>query len=1148
MAQKFTVPITVKQLASAGSDAVTVYVDQDTFSRLKVEAGGRLTWGSGASAGDVNLYRASADVLQTDDTFKTPTLFVDNIEVDTTGATTNQALVFNGVKFVPSDVAASGGASLTVSDTAPASPSVGDLWFNSSNARTYVYYDSSWVEVGGSGGVATLDEIGDITAPSPTSGDFLKWNGTAWVNDAIDLGTDTTGNYVSGVSSGTGISVSHTPSEGSTATVSLNATLDNLSNVTVPSPTTNDVLQWNGTAWVNVAASTVGATTLDGLSDVVITTPEEFQSITYNGTNWVNNYASTVTYVRNAESTTLTTGTVVYLFGATGDHATVKRADNNSDVTSSKTVGLVGAPITASNNGPVVTRGYVDGIDLSVGYASGDVLWLGENGAFTKTKPTAPDHLVFVGVVVRATNNGIVYVATQNGYELDELHDVSIVDKTSGDFLKYNGTLWVNDQINLGTDTVGNYMSGVSVQNGLTVSHTPGEGSSATIGVDNALLSNFLLDGASGNSYGLIGTSAYLDVKNTNGYNKEIELDIVALETKLDTDGYITSTAHGSIDHSAVMASVVLDDIYDVNTSGASAGNVLTYNGSLWTAASAASGGSTVTASTTPPASPTSGSIWFDSSTAKTYVYYDSFWVEIGGTSGGAKMYVSQTAPSTPLEGQLWFKSDTAQTFAYYDSFWVEIGAAGMAAIAADAAPASPVTGQLWFNTSTGATYVYYDSYWIEVGAVAANTVFNLVDAKGDLLLGTADNTLARQAVGTNGQLLQANSATSTGVQWVTPTYAPAASPTFTGTVVLPSDTSIGTVTSTEIGYVDGVTSAIQTQLDSKLTTTTAVTSNRNVLINGALDIWQRGTTVTASGVFAADRFIVGRSGGATGSTFTRVSPGDSTNLPQFRYAIRCQRDSGNTGTAGLTFGQVIETANSVPLAGKQVTLSFYARAGANFTGTYLYSYVFTGTGTDQNGILSSWTGSANPVQGSHALTTTWARYSATGTLSSTTNEIFINLANSPTGTAGANDWYEVTGIQLEVGAVATPFEFEDIGETFAKCQRYFQKSYPLDIAPGATGIQGGIVVGGGQSVPNLGLIANPRFPVAMRTGPVITIYSYTSSQVNKVSDAYTGTDYSGTVTSVYTGPNAFMLYNTSGVTLTSSLGQMFHYTANAEM
>jgi len=291
VAQKFTVPITVKQLASAGSDAVTVYVDQDTFSRLKVEAGGRLTWGSGASAGDVNLYRASADVLQTDDTFKTPILFVDNIEIDPTGATTDQVLKFDGTKFIAS------------------------------------------------------------TSPS-------------------------------------------------------------------------------------------GATSLDGLTDVVITTPEEFQTLEYNGTNWVNAYSSVVSYVRNAEATTLTTGTVVYLFGATGDHATVKRADKASDTTSSKTVGLVGANITASNNGPVVTRGYVDGIDLSVGYSPGDVLWLGSNGAFTKTKAVAPDHLVFVGVVVRATNNGIVYVATQNGYELDELHNVSIPSPNVGDVLTYNGSLW----------------------------------------------------------------------------------------------------------------------------------------------------------------------------------------------------------------------------------------------------------------------------------------------------------------------------------------------------------------------------------------------------------------------------------------------------------------------------------------------------------------------------------------------------------------------------------------------------------------------------------------------------------------------------------------------------------------------------------
>lgn len=225
-----------------------------------------------------------------------------------------------------------------------------------------------------------------------------------------------------------------------------------------------------------------GSTSLDGLSDVIISSPLQFQTLEYNGTNWVNANASSSVYVRNVETTTLTTGTVVYLFGATGDHADVKRADNTLDTTSSKTVGVVSADILPNENGVVVTQGYVDGIDLDPGYSSGQILWLGKSGAFTTTKPTAPDHLVFIGAVVRATNNGIIYVATQNGYELDELHNVQIGNTlASGDFLKYNGTLWVNDPINLGTDTIGNYMTDVSAGTGISISHTPSEGSTATI-------------------------------------------------------------------------------------------------------------------------------------------------------------------------------------------------------------------------------------------------------------------------------------------------------------------------------------------------------------------------------------------------------------------------------------------------------------------------------------------------------------------------------------------------------------------------------------------------------------------------------------------------------------------------------------------
>jgi hypothetical protein len=224
--------------------------------------------------------------------------------------------------------------------------------------------------------------------------------------------------------------------------------INEFGDVTITGVLNGQVLQYNTSTgqWVNVTP-TSGATNLDGLTDVVITSPAEFQVLEYNGTSWINKYASVATEVRNVDTVTLATGTAVYLFGATGDIATVKRADNDSDTTSSKVIGLVGAPIAQNESGPVITRGYVDGINLSSGYSPGDILYLGEDGGFTKVKPVAPEHTVFLGVVCRANANGIVYVATQNGYELDELHDVKINGTLAdNDVLQYDSTtsVWKN--------------------------------------------------------------------------------------------------------------------------------------------------------------------------------------------------------------------------------------------------------------------------------------------------------------------------------------------------------------------------------------------------------------------------------------------------------------------------------------------------------------------------------------------------------------------------------------------------------------------------------------------------------------------------------------------------------------------------------
>jgi hypothetical protein len=182
MAQKFTVPVTIKNLSSAGSDGITVFLDQESFARLKVEAGGRITWGAGAGAGDTNLYRDEANVLKTDDTFKSAGLFIAGTQIDPTGATTGDALVFNGTKFVSASVSAGdGNASLVVSDTPPIDPEEGDLWFESDTLQTFVYYDSDWVLVGITT-VNSLDDIGDVVLSSPTSGQILIYNGSTWVN------------------------------------------------------------------------------------------------------------------------------------------------------------------------------------------------------------------------------------------------------------------------------------------------------------------------------------------------------------------------------------------------------------------------------------------------------------------------------------------------------------------------------------------------------------------------------------------------------------------------------------------------------------------------------------------------------------------------------------------------------------------------------------------------------------------------------------------------------------------------------------------------------------------------------------------------------------------------------------------------------
>ena len=149
--------------------------------------------------------------------------------------------------------------------------------------------------------------------------------------------------------------------------------------------------------------------------------------------------------VTNSDSVTIQKGQAVYLQGAQGDRATVRLASNTGDLTSAKTFGLANQEIPVGGTGFVMCQGVIEGVNTS-SFSAGDSLYLGATaGSITNVKQYAPNHLVYIGTVERANaGNGQIYVRVQNGYELDELHDVSAQNPTNGQTIVFNSLtgLW----------------------------------------------------------------------------------------------------------------------------------------------------------------------------------------------------------------------------------------------------------------------------------------------------------------------------------------------------------------------------------------------------------------------------------------------------------------------------------------------------------------------------------------------------------------------------------------------------------------------------------------------------------------------------------------------------------------------------------
>ena len=194
----------------------------------------------------------------------------------------------------------------------------------------------------------------------------------------------------------------------------------------------------------------------------------------------------------------------------------------------------------------------------------------------------------------------------------------------------------------------------------------------------------------------------------------------------------------------------------------------------------------------------------------------------------------------------------------------------------------------------------------------------------------------------------------------------------------------------------------------------------RNLLINGAMQIWQRGTSFTGSNSYTADRWLTDTAGAHTRSTDTPAP---------FDYSIKLNPSSGNA-----VLRQAIELSaageGGIFQSGQQFTLSFWLKSSAGGEGIN----VFIASSTT---VAGATTQMASAI-GIATTTTGWVKYTYTFTQSVAvgSNDTCYNIV--PYVVAPSGDIY-ITGIQFETGSVATDFEHRMIGEELAACQRYYQ-------------------------------------------------------------------------------------------------------------
>lgn len=326
--------------------------------------------------------------------------------------------------------------------------------------------------------------------------------------------------------------------------------------------------------------------------------------------------------------------------------------------------------------------------------------------------------------------------------------------------------------------------------------------------------------------------------------------------------------------------------------------------------------------------------------------------------------------------------------------------------------------------------------------------------------------------------------------------------------------------------------------------------SGHNLLMNGGFEIWQPGTSfVGAASVQLTDGWaarISGGSGAATDYTITR----QASNRDGSVYALRIQRNAASTASLVTNLVQNIETLDAVAGQDLYLALSFYARIGAGYSGVGFDPHLYSGTGTDEAwqtaGSITGQTQLTLTSLAQPAFSTNWQKFSyVTGVLmpvGATELSLAIQVANSWSGTAGANDYIEFDDVQIELGSTPTAIDRESFAQALYRVQRRYYKSFPYSVAP----VQNGGVNGAyifGQVVAAVTVMGTPgvQMPRHMRdVAGTLTLFNPSAANA-QARNTTVGADCSAT--SGVTSSNEIHLTVTTAAGSAAGSVNAVHYT-----